>query len=133
MQTIKEILEEKRKIVYKNKINKISEVIPDEYYLLKDKINLINGDIKELISNAEPDQIDSHDENRVVVNIDGFRNEKIGSMRYLIQLIAYFNNGNLIKGHIIGMLNGYSKAYIRDLFGNMDTKLNSNNSAKELF
>jgi len=132
MQTIKQILDEKNKIVNKERARKYAEVIPPEYYLLKDKINILNGDIKEIITNAEPDQIDSHDENRVVVNIDGFKNEKIGSMRYLIQLIAYFDNGNLIKGHIIGMLNNYNKCYIRDLFGNFDVKpLKS--GAKELF
>lgn len=137
MQTIQQILEEKRKIVNKEKVRKYAEAIPQEYFILKDKVNSINGDIKEILLNSEPEQIDSHEENRVVANIEGFKNERIGNMRYLIQLIAYFNNGSLFKSHIVGMLNGSNNCYIRETFGKIsdkiDNKLTSTSSAKELF
>lgn len=133
MKSIKEILEEKRKLAYKSKVNIVTEPPTQEYITLRNKVDSINGNIQELVENADPLQIDSHEENRIVVNLDGFNNEKIGDTRYLVQLIAYLNGSNPIKGHIIGMLSNNSKCYLRDLFGNFGNKEISYNEAKEIF
>lgn len=133
MKSIKEILEEKRKTAYKAKINNVIEPPTQEYLILKNKVDGINGNIQELIENADPLQIDSHEERRIVVNLEGFNNEKLENIRYLIQLIAYFNGNNPVKGHIVGMLANSGKCYLRDLFGNFGNKEISYNEAKKIF
>ena len=133
MKTIKEILEEKNKLAYKAKVNVVVEAPPQEYFILKNKVDSINGNIYELISNAEPYQVDSHEENRVVVTLEGGNNETIEGIRYSIQLITYLNGDNPVKGHIIGMLANSNKGYFRDLFVSSNTKEITYNEAKKIF
>lgn len=121
MQSIQEILENKNKIAYKLKIGNPSynPKHPEEFDELVKKVDSFSFDIRTLIDNADPLQIDSHDPKHIVINLDGYSNDKIGNQRYLIQLIVYLSGETIDKSFIIGMLNGYSGCYIRNLVGDV--------------
>jgi len=135
MQTIREILENKNKIAYKAKIDSSTYNPPvEEYFILKNKVDCLSSDTRLLIEEANPSQIDSHDPNRIVINIDGFKSEKINNARYLIKLVVYMDGNTVIGSHLVGMLNNTSKCYKRDLV-EYTTKTSevSYKKAKEIF
>jgi hypothetical protein len=121
MQSIKEILEGKNKIAYKTRTkSSYNPKPPEEFYEMVNKVDALSSDTRTLIDSADPLQIDSHDPKHIVINLDGYSNEKIGNQRYLIQLVVYLSGETVDKSFITGMLNGFSGCYIKNLVGSVD-------------
>ena len=115
MQSIKEILEAKNKVAYKTVVRKTITPTPQEYYILKNKVDNYPDDVTLLLKQADPKQVDSHNPEIAYVNLDGFRYEKINTARYLIQMVIHFKGEVMNRAYIVGMFNFYSKCYKREL------------------
>lgn len=136
MMSIKEILEAKNKSVpASEQKNKKVIPIPKEFYTLKDKVDSYPDDYISILQGANSKQIDGYNPDKVSATLEGYKNEKIGTHRYLIQLWIYSTNGVVNRSYLVGFFNSAIKCYKRDLtVGSPKQKETENyKNAKEIF
>ncbi len=144
MPSIKQILEEKKELAYKSRRMKqnYEPTQPQEYLILKGKVDALSSDPVELLSKAEPSGVNVYTYN----NKDGnpveevsayIDNNYINNIKYSIQLSIKKRGENILGAYLVGMLSSYETAYQRTLLEFTKSKGNDNDdiydTAKKIF